>query len=121
MYVYRIKSPGMKMNEQTRYLLTITAAFALIGTAAQASAATAMAKPIKAAAMSCEDFLALDDVTQPQVVYWSEGLTRSGKPEDAVFDVERTNRLVPVLIEDCTKEPKAAYLPKVKAALKKSP
>lgn len=48
------------------------------------------------------------------------GQGRKGKPEDAVFDIERTNRLVPVLVEDCTKEPKASYYKKVKEAVKKA-
>jgi acid stress chaperone HdeA len=42
-----------------------------------------------------------------------------GKPEDAVIDVDRTNRLVPVLVEDCTKEPSASYRIKMKQEFKK--
>jgi hypothetical protein len=78
------------------------------------------AKTVKPASLTCEDFLAFDEVTRPEIVYWSEGLTRKGKPEDAVFDVERTNRMVPILVEDCTKEPKASYYKKVKDAVKKA-
>jgi acid stress chaperone HdeA len=36
-----------------------------------------------------------------------------------VFDVETTNRLVPVLIEDCKQEPKASFWTKMKVELKK--
>jgi hypothetical protein len=78
-------------------------------------------KAVKPASLTCEDFLAFDEVTRPEIVYWSEGLTRKGKPEDAVFDVERTNRMVPILVEDCSKEPKASYYKKVKDAVKKTP
>ncbi len=100
--------------------IDILAALALASAAAPALADAASTKMVKPAALTCEDFLAFDDVTRPEIVYWSEGLTRKGKPEDAVFDIERTNRLVPVLVEDCTKEPKASYYKKVKEAVKKA-
>jgi acid stress chaperone HdeA len=76
-------------------------------------------KPIKPTAMTCEEFLSYDEVTRPQIVYWSEGMNRKGKPEDAFIDVDRTNRLVPVLVEDCTKEPSASYWTKMKQEFKK--
>ena len=76
-------------------------------------------KPIKPATLSCEDFLAVDEVSRPAIVYWSEGVNSKGKPEDGVLDIERTNRLVPVLIEDCKKEPQTPFWTKVKVELKK--
>ena len=42
-----------------------------------------------------------------------------GKPEEALLDVERTSRLVPVLIEDCTKEPKSSYWQEMKQEFKR--
>ena len=77
------------------------------------------AKAIKPAELTCEEFLSYDEVTRPQIVYWSEGLNGKGKPEDAVIDVERTNRLVPVLVEDCTREPKSSYWQKMKQEFKR--
>jgi len=64
--------------------------------------------------MMCEEFLSLDEVTRPKVVYWAEGYTKKGKPQDAVFDVEATERLVPTLVEVCQKEPKSSFMSKVK-------
>jgi hypothetical protein len=64
--------------------------------------------------MMCEEFLSLDEVTKPKVVYWAEGFTKKGKPQDAVFDVEATERLVPTLVEVCQKEPKSSFMTKVK-------
>jgi acid stress chaperone HdeA len=84
-----------------------------------AKADKAAAKGIKPEKLRCEEFLALDDVTRPALVYWAEGVNSKGKPEDAVFDVETTNRLVPVLIEDCKQEPKASFWTKMKVELKK--
>jgi acid stress chaperone HdeA len=84
--------------------------------------AMATAKPVKAikpAELTCAEFLSYDEVTRPQIVYWSEGLNSNGKPEDSVIDVERTNRLVPVLVEDCTREPKSSYWQKMKQEFKR--
>jgi acid stress chaperone HdeA len=80
------------------------------------------AKPIKAikpAELTCQEFLSYDEVTRPQIIYWSEGLNRKGKPEDAVIDVERINSLVPVLVEDCTKEPQSLFWQKMKQEFKR--
>jgi hypothetical protein len=63
----------------------------------------------KPAKMSCEDFIALDDVVKAKVVYWAEGLNRKGKPEDAVVDIVETDNLVPVLVEECSKTPKQSF------------
>jgi hypothetical protein len=87
-------------------------------------AATVPATPVKAAKaiepmqMTCEEFLSYDEVTRPQIVFLSEGLNSKGKgkgkPNNAVFDIEQTNTLVPVLIEDCQREPKTSYWQKMK-------
>ena len=78
-----------------------------------------MVKGPKPAKMTCEDFIALDEVSRPKLVYWAEGFNRKGKPEDAVFDVDTTDRLVPVLVEVCTKAPKESFWKKVKEEFKK--
>lgn len=92
-------------------------------------AATVPATPVKAAKkikpmqMTCEEFLAYDEVTRPQIVFLSEGLNGKGKgkgkSDDAVFDIEQTNTLVPVLVEDCQREPKTSYWQKVKNEFKR--
>ena len=54
------------------------------------------------------------EVTRPKVVYWVEGFNRKGKTEEAVFDIESTERIVPTLVEECTKTPKVSFMKKVK-------
>ena len=76
-------------------------------------------KGTKPAKMSCEEFIALDDTVKPKVVYWAEGFNRKGNPEDAVVDIEETDRLVPVLVEECSKAPKKSFWSRVKTKLKK--
>jgi hypothetical protein len=65
-----------------------------------------------AAKMTCTDFLALDEVVKPKLVYWAEGYNKKGKPDNAEFDVITTDRLVPVLVEVCKKAPQEQFLKK---------
>ena len=69
-------------------------------------ATTALAAAPKPADMSCESFIALDDVVKPKVVYWADGFNKKGKPVDSVVDVEETDRLIPLLVTECKKTPK---------------
>ncbi len=97
----------------------------LLGTSALADAPTKTTtnaktvKAIKPTEMTCQEFLSYDEVTRPQIVYWSEGMNGKGKPEDTVIDVDRINTLVPILVEDCTKEPKSSYWQKMKLEFKR--
>ena len=69
----------------------------------------------KPATMTCEEFVALDDVVQPKVVYWNEGFVNNkGKRVDPVVDIEATDKLIPVLITECQKTPKASLKEKLK-------
>jgi len=68
----------------------------------------------KPAKMTCEEFLMLDDMVKPKVVYWAEGFNRKGKPVDAVVDIDATDKLVPVLVTECQKTPKATFWQKIK-------
>ncbi|SDI03049.1 HdeA/HdeB family chaperone [Nitrosomonas sp. Nm132] len=68
----------------------------------------------KPAKMTCEEFLALDDVVKPKVVYWAEGFNKKGEPTDFGLDVVETDRLVPVLVTECKKTPKHSFLKKTK-------
>jgi hypothetical protein len=74
----------------------------------------AVTKPAK---MTCEEFVILDDTVKPNVVYWAEGFNQKGKPVDAVVDIDATNKLVPVLVDECQKTPKASFWQKVKQHL----
>ncbi len=69
----------------------------------------------KPAIMSCAEFVALDDVIRPKVVYWAEGFNKKGKPVDAVFDVTETDTLVPVVIDECKATPKITFWERIKS------
>lgn len=67
--------------------------------------------------MTCEEFLVLDDVVKPKVVYWAEGFNHKGKAADAVVDIEATDKLVPTLVMECKEAPKATLWEKIKRHL----
>jgi acid stress chaperone HdeA len=69
--------------------------------------------------MTCQDFLAIDETVKPKVVYWPVAYAKGGKPEAAVLDVEGTDTITPLLIQDCAAKPKDSFWKKVKAEVKK--
>ena len=73
----------------------------------------ALAATHKPATMTCEEFVALDGVIRPKVVYWAEGFNHKGKPDDAVVDIDATDRLVPILVDECQETPKASFWDKI--------
>ena len=72
------------------------------------------AAPLKPAKMTCEDFVVLDDVIKPKVAYWTEGFNKNGQLVDDVFDVDETDKLIPILVTECQKNPKVPLKEKVK-------
>lgn len=73
-------------------------------------------KPL--AKVTCEDFLAFDEIIQPKYVIAAEPYAKNAKAKSVVIDVVATETLVPVLIEECTKTPKESFLTKLKSKLK---
>jgi hypothetical protein len=92
---------------------------ALLSKSVQQHAATA-SKPAAAAPapakMSCEQFVMLDDVSKPKIVYWAKGFQANGDAgaTDAVVDIEATDKLVPVLVTECNAAPKLTLWQKIK-------
>jgi len=112
----------MEQSMEKPGLLAIGIYIALVCSATAATPPTAgkLTRPIKPARLTCEEFLSFDDMTRPKIVYWSEGLTRKDNPDGAVFDVDMTRSLVPYLVEECTKQPRASYWKTMQDTLKRS-
>lgn len=69
----------------------------------------------KPAEMTCEQFVALDDVVKAKVLYWNDGfINNQGKVVDPVVDIEETDNLIPILVTECQKTPKASLKEKFK-------
>jgi len=60
------------------------------------------------------DFLSVDDQFKPKVVYSATAFAKGGKPRASVVDIEGTEKVVPRVIDDCTKEPGASFWQKLK-------
>lgn len=71
-------------------------------------------KPL--ATWTCEDFLALDDTYQPTAIGFAEALSKKGTPEDSVLDIDGIEKVTPVLIEACKKDPQSTFLTKLKSS-----
>ena len=93
----------------------IVAASLMLG--ATSTFAASGSKPL--AKMTCEDFLAVDETIQPKMVYWAVAYAQGGKPEAAMLDVEGTDQITPMLIQECKAKPKESFWKKVKEEVKK--
>ena len=90
---------------------TVVLSGAMLSMTLSTPAFAAMQKPGK---ITCEEFIALDDVVKPKVVYWTEGFNKKGKPEDAMIDIDDTDKLVPVLVTECKMAPKESFIKTMK-------
>jgi hypothetical protein len=70
--------------------------------------------------MTCEDFIALDEVSRPEAVYWADGYNWYGQNDDAYIDFSQNDQLVPMVVSECTKTPKEKFVAKVKTVSKKA-
>lgn len=93
------------------------AAFLILGLALASSASLAGdKKPM--AQWKCEEFLALDAQFQPKAIYSATELTKKGKPEESILDVDGTEKVIPIVIAECKKAPQESFWDKVKGAWK---
>jgi hypothetical protein len=95
-----------------KFIRTIVVVSGVMLSAGVTSAA--LAATYKPAEMTCEEYVVLDDVVKPSVVYWAEGFNYKGEPVDAVIDFDATDSLVPVIVDECQKTPKASFWEKIK-------
>jgi acid stress chaperone HdeA len=69
------------------------------------------------AKMKCEDFVAVDAVYQPTLVYWVAGVDKLGIRETDTMVVD-TATPIAVIVGECKKTPKASFKSKVRALYK---
>jgi acid stress chaperone HdeA len=68
---------------------------------------------------TCEDFTGSEDVFKPKLVYWATGAAKAGKPRTTTIDVVETEKIVPIIIETCQKDPKASFFQTLKSEWRK--
>lgn len=71
-------------------------------------------KPV--ASWSCEEFLALDGTFQPTAIGFAEALNKKDKPEDSVLDINGIEKVTPILVDACKKDPQSNFLAKLKSS-----
>lgn len=82
--------------------------------AAATCALPALAEPQKPVSnWSCEEFLAVDEQFQPKVIYFASAKTAK---KGSIVDIEGTEKVVPMIIDDCKKAPKEGFVQKLKNA-----
>jgi acid stress chaperone HdeA len=90
-----------------------------LAAAAVATTATAAETKKPVGQWTCADFLAVEDQYKPKAVYWATAYAKGGKPEASVIDIEGTEKVTPMIIDECTKAPQASFWQKLKAEWKK--
>lgn len=82
------------------------------GAQANAAQASSSAQNLKLGKITCKDFTALDETIKPKVVYWGIGHIKDKKV--AVLNIEATDRVIPMVIEECTAHPEHSFLTTLK-------
>jgi acid stress chaperone HdeA len=77
-------------------------------------AAEASKKPVTN--WTCDDFLSIDDVFKPKVVY---AATPHVKTMKEVIDIEVTEKVIPTIITECQKVRQSAFLRELEAVWNK--
>jgi acid stress chaperone HdeA len=90
----------------------VAAAILMTSSAPVLAEAGAPRKPLRA--MTCHDFLLIDDAAKPEIVYWVATYGKYGKPESMVIDVDDTDKIVPVLVEACKQAPNESFWQKAR-------
>jgi acid stress chaperone HdeA len=88
----------------------VVAAVLMTGSVLALAEASTPRKPIRA--MTCHDFLLIEDATKPEIVYW---VATYGQTQSTVIDVDDTDKIVPVVVEACRQAPNESFWQKVRA------
>ena len=71
-------------------------------------------KKVKPTKMTCEEYVALDQKVQPEMVYWAQGYDKAKKLKEGDLGEVELERDVAVVYVDCKQAPKESFWSKVK-------
>ena len=83
----------------------------------RASLAADTKKPL--AEWTCADFLGVEGTFRPKLIYWATAYSKAGKPESATIDIEGTEKVIPIITEDCEKAPQDSFWQKLESGWKR--
>ncbi len=66
---------------------------------------------------TCEEFVAIGEEFKPKAIYWASAHARGGKKHKAnILNIEGTEKVIPIVIDECTRQPKASFWDKLNNA-----
>ena len=85
--------------------------------AAQAASAQTTIK-VSPAKMTCADYVSVDEVYRPALVYWVAGVDKLGVKETDTMVVDTAHPVAETVAEACTQDPQAPFMSKVRSMVK---
>jgi acid stress chaperone HdeA len=85
---------------------------------ASAQAASAQEKKVSPLKMSCTDYVAVDEMYRPALIYWVAGVDKLGIKETDTIVVDTAHPVSETVAEACTKDPQAPFVSKVRSMIK---
>lgn len=83
-----------------------------------AHAASAQEKPVSPAKMTCADFVAVDEVYRPALVYWVAGVDKLGVTGTDTMVIDTAHPVGETVAEECKKDPHTRFMTKVRSMIK---
>ncbi len=66
---------------------------------------------------TCEEFVAIGEEFKPKAIYWASAHARGGKKHKSnILNIEGTEKVIPIVIDECTQQPKATFWDKLNTA-----
>jgi acid stress chaperone HdeA len=66
---------------------------------------------------TCEEFVAIGEEFKPKAIYWASAHAKGGKKhKSTVLNIEGTEKVIPIVIDECTQQPKATFWDKLNNA-----
>ncbi|WP_109481249.1 HdeA/HdeB family chaperone [Paraburkholderia sp. C35] len=96
-------------------IVLVLASLAAISAAQTASAAQTKVSPAK---MTCADYVSVDEVYRPALVYWVAGVDKLGVKETDTMVVDTAHPVSETVAQACEKDPQTPFKSKVREMIK---
>ena len=90
----------------------------VIASLAVAQAASAQETKVSPAKMTCADYVSVDEVYRPALVYWVAGVDKLGVKETDTMVVDTAHPVAETVAQACTKDPQTPFVSKVRSMIK---
>lgn len=85
---------------------------------AAAQAASAQEQKVSPAKMTCADYVGVDELYRPALVYWVAGVDKLGIKETDTLVVDTAHPVAETVAQACTQDPHAPFVSKVRSMTK---